>query len=639
MIINALDLGDSHPWRKPIVGQSIGELLIEGLETLVWPRGSLPKKQTVTFTAKNWQSIGGAAAFSLAATKYLLKQVEELASNRDQQPCYIQWDATAMPGAALNASDFHDGWYILDSFEPDYENYVVTGLVQCRMTVTEVAAAPPRRVGLAYSGGALASNFSGAAQNLLSLPVGSTALESSFTRTGAEGSIPCVLAPVVSPEPLVLSTTIANIFKGGVHVYDTINTGSNPVPTSGGTFVNANWVEVFDTHHDFQGDCVISNGLLLLLFQAGVQKTCTLYLWNTALAVATWQLICGPTYQDNAVNGAFDEAYSLVRVGAEECALAVLNTSTGAASPQSARTIIRLQRGQFYAREDLMMLTQANTHYGSLLMSALPANIKILYNGGSICDQILSESSPTTQTDYGYGCAFIASTAQPFIAGFLYQNQPATQPHTYFPPSAHFGLGDTTGPALNAQRSYAFFAIPYGVSGSYSTADLQLNGKDASLAGGWISAADAGASQANVAKLPSGTAAGANLNGSTTVPRAVGIYDVWVRLRVTSNASSTVQMQIGMYDATGGAWITTNTYAPNAFATTYAWYRTGTGISIPAAHNVYFAASNNQGVSTNTDWWIDEFALVPKKLTTDNRGPQDLWQEFIYDRSVRLIRQ
>ena len=222
MIINSLDLGaPSHPFSAPIVGQTVGSVIVEGYETVNWPRGSIERKQTVSFWVKAWQALGGQAAGSSGAMKYLLKQIEELASNRDMQPCYIQWNATADPAALLNASELHDGWYIIDDFEPDYSRNVVTGLVQCRMTVTEVAPAPPRRVSVAYTGAALSTNFSGTALNLISLPSSSTALEASFTRTGGEGTIPSILSPAASPEPAVLSTP-PTLFQGGCHVFDSV---------------------------------------------------------------------------------------------------------------------------------------------------------------------------------------------------------------------------------------------------------------------------------------------------------------------------------------------------------------------------------------------------------------------------------
>lgn len=615
----------------PVTGMVIGEIIIEGYETAVWPRASLTRKQTVTFTAKGWQAMGGAAGYSLAATKYMLKQVQELASNRDQQPTYIQWDATALPGAALNASDLHDGWYIIDDFEPDYQNYVVTGMVSCKMTVSLVAPAPPRRVSLAYTGGALASNFSGAALPLISLPVGSTALEASFSRVGAEGNIPCILSPVASPEPLVLSSTIANLFKGGVHVYDTINTGTYPVPTSGGTFVDSHWVEVFGTDHDFVGDCVITNGLLLILLQVGSAPTC--YLWNTALAVATWQQ-CAILHADNAD---LVKAYSLIRIGPEECAVVATH---GFNVASTALISYRLQRGRYEVRADLRPLVSALADVNALFL-AFPATWKIAYNSTKIADNVLSEGTSTLATDYGYGAGFIASTTYPFIAGFLYQNEPGTyQPLANG--NANLGLGDNTSLAINASRSYAFFAIPYGVAASSITpADLQSEAETGALGAGWSSVVDAAASNGHAAKCASGTT---SPNANTFGPNKAmfqqalnGTYDLWFRVRVTSIAGSTGEMTLGLWDATSSSFLASTTYAANQASTSYVWLRAVTNTVQNTGDNIQFRAVT--AATLATDWFIDEVVLVPKKLGNVNDGPQDIWQQFMFDRSVRLIRQ
>ena len=223
MIWNQLDFGGSHPWHMPLVGQEIGDVLIEGVDHALWPRGAMIQKEAVTFKIQAWQGIGGAAATTLTAVQYLLKQAIELSKNRDCQPIFVQWTNTAQPGVALATSDLADGWWLIADFEPDYSNYAVTGIVQCKLTATFVAAAPPRSVALAYQGAALSTNFSGTALNLVSLPVGSTAMEANFTRSAAEGLVPCVLSPVASPEPMVLSTTTWQAFTGGVHVYDSIS--------------------------------------------------------------------------------------------------------------------------------------------------------------------------------------------------------------------------------------------------------------------------------------------------------------------------------------------------------------------------------------------------------------------------------
>lgn len=617
------------------MGQDVGSELIEGTGYSVWPRGSVIQQQTVQFWIKAWQGIGGASTNTPTAMKYLLKQMEELASNRDQQPVYIQWTASADPTAALNASEIHDGWYVIDEFAPDYRNNVVTGLVQARLTVSAIAPQSPRRVSISYSGGALSTSYSGTATNLISSAIASTTTETSINRTAAQGNVPSVLSPVDSPESVSLSSTVSNFFQGAVEVYDTINTSNNAVPTSGGTYVNANWVKVYDTNHDFTGDCVLTNGLQLLLFQTGQARVAQCYLWNTASGTqANWQNYAALLYQDNAGNSGTLKQYSLTRVGGEESSLrAVLSTSGG----KVAQVGVRLQRGRYEARADFMPRIEASTTNTSLALQ-LVATPKIIYNSGKVADVVLSETSPTTAADYGYGTAFVASTAQPFLAGFLYQNPPGgSQPYDAGN-SATVGLGDTTSLSAQAQRSYGFFAVPYGVSGTYSTANLQGEAESGSTSGsaGWASTSDGSASASSAEKLASGSASGAILTFGTAFTPNAGAGRAWFRLKVASTASTVAQFKFGYYDTTASAYVASTTVAPSALATSYAWYAASTSFTPTAAHNMQFRCEST--TTTTTDITVDEAVFTPQTLTTDNRGPQELWQQFSYDRSVRLVR-
>lgn len=603
------------------------------METYVYPRGSIERKQTVSFWIKAWQAIGGQAANSSGALKYLLKQVEEVASNRDSQPVYIEWTTTADGTALYTSSEAHDGWYVIDDFEPNYQKNVVMGICECRMTVTEVAPPAPHGIAMGYTGGALSSTYSGVATNLLSLPVGSTALEASFNRTGAEGAIPCILSPVASPEPFVPGT-VTQLLDGQVHVYDTLNTGSNPVPVTGGTFVHANWVEVFYTDHYFVGDCVITNGLLLLLFVAGGSGVCTVYLWNTALATANWQSCNALQYLDNAGSAVGTlRAYTLSRLGGEECAI----TTTNGALSQVSRITIRLQRGRYDGRVDFQPLTQSNAgNYGL----AFPPGTGVQFTSTNVLDtRLTAERSKTglAAADYGYGGLFNPGTGTPFICGLLWQNPPANQ---LYNDGNRAYFGDTSGPTVGASRSYGFFAIPYGSSGVYSTANLQAEAESGTLGTGWTSQAGAGGnSNALEAKCASGTVAtNADTFGTAFVP-AVANYDVWFRVKVTTNVGSALEMTLGLWDNDTGAFVASGstTFNRTAMTTSYAWYRAAVGVVPPATKNMRFRAVT--ALTLGTDWFIDEAVMFPTaNLAGGSMSPQQIWLQFMYDRSVRLVR-
>src|SRR5436190_16461640 len=125
MILGDIDVGGSHPYPAPVVGQMIGTAMITGRRSVLWTLGAggqggtnAAESQDVTFGVTAWQGIGGQAAGTFLALRYLLRQLEQLASNPDYQPVYIQWAATQQSGQ-YNVSEPRDGWYLIESLEPN----------------------------------------------------------------------------------------------------------------------------------------------------------------------------------------------------------------------------------------------------------------------------------------------------------------------------------------------------------------------------------------------------------------------------------------------------------------------------------------------------------------------------------------
>lgn len=562
MIVNRVDCGASHPVAKPVTGQQVGSQHMEGREMVIWARGSIERKQTVSFRAIAWTGYGGAAAMTSQAAKYLVKQLEELASNGSLMPVYIQWNATADPNALYNASELHDGWYIIEDLSPDYGSNIVTAIVLCSMTVTQIASKLPNRLGLSYLGGARQSNYLGVGTPLLSLPVSSTPVDTASGRFTAEGVAPAIAVtavnPASSPEWFVPGATTADLFKGGVHIYDTINTSSNPVPLTGAA-VHANWLEVFYLDHDFTGDCVITNGLHLLLFQIGVAgQVAKLYLYSTGLSPVGWQAWANLGSAGVSVL----QQWSLTLVAPDECALDA--TCSGGGLGASALLHFRLLRGAYEFWVDLIPQSTALAATNTLEL-VLPVTPKIFFNELHAMDPNLDLGDMGVTANYGYGGAFIASASYPFLCGFLYQNQPGQGQLARFDGTA-IQLGDTVGLAIGAVRSYGVFCVPYGVTGAgaYSPGNLQIEAENGALGSGWTSVADAGTSGGNAAKCvattPTNRADAFNLG--FTGP--AGQYMAYFRARVLSSASVTPEMTLGLYNSGGSVFLASTTFAPSA---------------------------------------------------------------------------
>jgi hypothetical protein len=452
VIINDIDVGGAHPFAAPQVGQVIGDALIEGSRTIVWPRGRTVEKQDVTFWATAWQGSGGQAAGSFLALRYLLRQMEQMAGNPDLQPVYIQWAGTAQAGQ-YNVTTPHDGWYVIESVQPDYENFVVGGWVKVRMSVQMVASANPSSLGLLAAGAALSTSYSATAQQILAFPVGAANLPSQTTRTGGEGVIPLSTFTGYNPMSFTPPGSVAGLFTGGCRVWDTINTGSNPVPVAGGTYVNANWVEVKGTQHDFAGDCVVTNGLQLHLYQVGQSGLPTVYLWNTSLGTPTWQQIGSVQYQDGSSNTGTLRSLDLGRVGLQEVRVRVRASTSGGHWTEFRN---KLQAGCYHTYVEAQPLTQNMTNQLALVWSSAA-----VYATG-FTDSASSTTFPSnlaTTTVSGYAAAQGSASGSP-IFGWLYQNAPTTAQGRLSTTSL-FGYGDSVGPLQGSFKLYGFFVVPY----------------------------------------------------------------------------------------------------------------------------------------------------------------------------------
>lgn len=631
---NDLDFGPSHAWIKTRVGQVVGSSLIEGSRTIAWPRGRTLEEQPVDLYVTPWQALGGFAANTRGAMLFLLKQLEELAGNPDLQPIYIQWNTTAAPGA-FSAAEYHDGWYVVTLIEPPYRRYVVTGgIVTVPMTAVLVAPAAPSSLAVRYDGAALSSTFTQLSTPALGLPIGSSAQSGGFSRTGAEGAVPIAQPPlsgagVINPVPFIRPGTIAGLFTGQCRVFDSVNIGANPVPLANGTFVNANWVEVKGTQHDFASDAILTNGLLLLRFPLTASEE--VYFWNTQ-GTAGWQDLGSLGYKDNSLNVGSLREINLDKVGLEEVRARVRVSTV---LPAWAEWRQKLFRGMRHALLEFQPLTQ-QPNTGFAIDFSLVNALKIAYNDVGIRDipvegagNVLGPSSTV-----GIGVAF-GTTANGPLLGYLYQNpssggQPSTGTTT------ELGYGDTTGPVAGTFVRYGFFVIPW-----VSAPNLQAEGESGTLGTGWSSVADAGASGGNTAKAASGTLTGnADLFGVSYVPTP-GLYDVWFRVKVTSNAGAAAEMTLGLWDVTSAAFVAnaSTTFRANQWATGYTWLKANTGLVTPtAAHNMQFRAVT--AATLGTDWFIDEAVLAPRQTAFLGQGdfPGDIYSQFAFDRTTRWAR-
>jgi hypothetical protein len=460
MILGELDLGYRLSWPGPTVGQQLGDALIMGRRAFKYSQGRAVEQHDVKLELQAWQAIGGQPALSPAATRLLLHQLEELAN--PDIPLYVRWARTNQSGVP-SRDDPHDGWYILASVSPNFSDpFISVGSTEVSASLIRVAGPSPASLAVYFTAALLSSSYSATPATFIAYPVGSTAVPAtSGTRAGGEGTIPFSTTPP-NPAPFVRPASIDTLYTGQVHVYDTVNTGSYAVPTSGGTFVNANWVEVFGPDHAFQGDIVVTNGLLLLLYQAGSAPAPAVYLWNTSLGTPSWQLMGNVQYQDNAANAGTLREVNLEAVGLEQVQLRLrLSTSAG----NYATLKQRVRRGRYDVDCEFWPETQNNTSQLGLNWSTASAYVT------GFTDATSSTTFPSnlaTTTVSGYSAAQGSASGSP-ILGWLYQNTPTTA-QGRLSSSTVFGLGDTGGPSSGSFKLYGFFAVPYSGSVVLATA-------------------------------------------------------------------------------------------------------------------------------------------------------------------------
>lgn len=417
----------------------------------------------------------------------------------------------------------------------------------------------------------------------------------------------------------------------GLYYFDVelVTSPTGPVQANdfeAGLFVNSNWLEARNTDHAFAGDVVLTNGLLMLT----VTINGSVQLWGWNPATTNWSLAGTINSYDPISNLQVPIAVRITKVSAEEVAADV--TYLGAAN--SLLFSFRIQRAQRILRFGASPRSYSNgVPYLVRFTPSVGGNL-IAYNDASAIDQAFAGSSPPT-TLYPFGAALLRTASWPWIVSFLYQGRVAGEVPTAQPGSAGsaLDLGDTTGPAQYQTRFYGI-----GLTAFAAPQTLSQEMESASFSGGFVSAADAGASGGNVAKCPSGTAAGAFAQGPQFVPPP-GAFDVYVRMRVTSAASGVVQMRVGLFDQITG-WVVGQftDFAPSAVPIAYgSLIRVATNVtpSQLGGHTSSLLAQLASGVAATTDWWIDEMFLLPRSLTTFRDGPQDLSQQFLFEKTSR----
>jgi len=151
-----------------------------------------------------------------------------------------------------------------------------------------------------------------------------------------------------------------------------------------------------------------------------------------------------------------------------------------------------------------------------------------------------------------------------------------------------------------------------------STASVQLavtpenvyrgEGAAFTFGNGWSAVADASASSGRAARVSSGTKPTGGAYGSEFVPSS-GPYDIWYRVRVTSNVGTVPQIILTLTDLSANVYAGSTTFKPSQASTTYGWLLVASNVTPTSGHRVRFQI--NTSAELSTDWFIDQAVMVP----------------------------
>lgn len=644
-IINNLDLGAHPTWQASqstrvgaVWGGDTQSEIVEGGQEIFWSRSGLVRARQETI----WVTVSPSDP---VAVLRLVRQLQELSGNPNMQPVFIQWQS----GAGNILSDPEDGWYTLESVTPN-EEVAADGSLQVDVKVSYLAPGlGSRALALTSIGGPAAIGWGGPSLHWLSYPPNSLNVPFPVNRFGGEGYIPVSyqLPPGISlPQLFGPSPTISDLFKGRVTVYDTINTISNPVPTGGGNAA-AGWVEVFHPDHTFVGDCVISNDLILLLFQDAATNIAQVYFWN--ISTNQWQLAGSLGGNDSGPPNPSTwniQGWTLGRISYRETSILINMAST---NNNWCQFMIRVIAGAHYIRIRFLGLSQNNSRQDQLFFTPSVNSKLINYTDLNVLDNSLSLeqiSMPLSVSSFGYSGCFVANSGLPMLFGWLYLDSTG-QLFQGDVLSNGIAIGDTNvGPLINIPRFYGFYVSPWP-----NPQNLQAEGESGILGTGWSVVANANASGGQEAKAASGTGSNQrDIFGNSLVPPA-GAYDVWFHMRVTSSAGSTPEMTLGLWDDDGGGGAGaytpggSRTFSANQIPTTYTntgsnWVKANptTPVVPTPGHRMRFRATT--AATLGTDWFVDEAVLVPISMLPSFNSldaPHDIWPNFTFDKQSRVV--
>jgi hypothetical protein len=137
---------------------------------------------------------------------------------------------------------------------------------------------------------------------------------------------------------------------------------------------------------------------------------------------------------------------------------------------------------------------------------------------------------------------------------------------------------------------------------------FSANAESFTLGTGWSSVVDVSASGGHAAKAASGSRPAGGAFGVEFLPTP-GAYDIWYRMKVSSNSGTAPQLLLTLTDATAQAYIVSTAFSPSQANTRYDWILVASHVTPTKGHLMRFQM--NISGNLTTDWYFDEAVMVP----------------------------
>jgi len=427
------------------------------------------------------------------------------------------------------------------------------------------------------------------------LPAGASVVAggdgTTYTRTTKDGSITGVLAE---------STTHVDFDGcnehdvGEVKVWDECDEASE-----------SNWKRVLSTAHDFEGDCVIENGLVRLRIKEGATEVSHLYVYRSG----SWQDVGEVRAQDASGSLSYIRLSSIDTLNPDEVVATVqFNNGT-----TYVDTELTLKRGEYLIR------FKPSADLDNIRIRGITDKRYAFVEGDTIVDAWEEASSSWkdgSNTD-NYAVLFAATNTQLIVLG-------STDNTIQAYADAGSDLITSIGSQLAAGSSCFLGAVPFAYT-------LQHECENMTKSGTWTDVSDSGASAGYYTKSSTaGDSVRTDLTWGTDLPQ--GHYRVAVRAKVDATGD-TDGLRLTIYNTTDSRYmLESGSYEYFTPTTSWAWYTSG----------LFEVQSGDEGDTgwirfdlngTSHEYHLDEYVIIP--VSNGNYLPQDLTHQALVNQHIK----